>query len=254
MRTAQFHGYDFKFIYASEPEDRHNTWVKVTEMYRLTLQEQYQFVVMTDADVIFPDIRIPLEPLLGHWNITPDIAIAAAVDLPVEESLDMYGNLNLNTGFVITQNTPEFSDLMQDWIDCPTGVTYPNCTHWHYNFFHEQSAFSDYIRYDYPDSVRAIESADADGPDGKFVRHYWHNKTDLPEIVKHGIADRFMPGVLELLANTWDQHHEDLVSISIVKAEPFPPKASSSPPAITVEATVDGASLPSDSEGRAERR
>lgn len=73
--SAQLHGYDYKFVQVRNQEGHYNTWVKLKDQFLLTMREEYQFVVLTDADIIFNDLRIPLD-FLGHWNVTSGIAVA----------------------------------------------------------------------------------------------------------------------------------------------------------------------------------
>lgn len=208
---AEMHGYDYRFIQVDNIPGKHATWTKVQELYRVVMEEQYQFVVLTDADVIFPDIRMPLEPLLSYWNVTSDIAITAALDPWGEENKDIHGKYNTNTGFMIAQKTLDLSNLMLDWINCPTGVKYPDCPQFDQAYFHEQSAFSNYVRYDYPDSIRDINFFEANGMTGKFIRHYWWAKDRLREIVKDDLVNLIMPEVLQTLDNSWIVKHDDLI-------------------------------------------
>ena len=206
------HGYDYKYLQVPEIKGLTNTWVKVKEIYRLVKSKEYDFVVFTDADVVFPDLRLPLEPLFSHWNITKDIALAAALDNEGTKlrhsdwNDDTHGRTNINTGFIIAQDTPAFDELMRAWMDCPTNVRYPNCSIWSHKRFHEQSALSSYIRYDYPDSIREIPYLDANSKKGKFIKHYWFDKKSLPSIVRATIADRFMPDALASLTRDWSRH------------------------------------------------
>lgn len=68
------HGYDYKFVRAPAHAGLHATWAKV-QAVRDVLQQGYQYVVFTDSDVIFPHLKIPMEYLLDHWNVTADIAL-----------------------------------------------------------------------------------------------------------------------------------------------------------------------------------
>ena len=208
---AQLHGYDFKHVVvpSQEPDGMHNTWVKVKEQFRMTMREEYQFVMVIDADIIFPDLRLPLEVLFSYWNITEDIALAGGMDLDNGLTNDRLGKIMLNTGLIITQKTPIFADMMRDWINCPTDTKYEGCSRWKDQWAHEQSAFSDYVRYDYADSIREIETTEVHSPEGKFIRHYWGpEKANLPEAAREAILGRFIPEILSSLGNTWHQHHE----------------------------------------------
>ncbi|PNS16355.1 hypothetical protein CAC42_6462 [Sphaceloma murrayae] len=204
---AQMHGYTFKHVQAPEQSGLHNTWVKIKEQYRMTMREECKFVIMLDGDTIFEDIRVPLEALLSHWNITEDIAVAGGID--IDKSLDIYGRVQLNTGFVITQRTPIFNKLMQDWIDCPTDVKWHNCSQWKETWSHEQAALSNYVRYDpeYKNHIRELPVEEVHL--GGYIQHYWDRKKPMLERAsKDAILARFLPSIYKGLLNDWVKIHE----------------------------------------------
>ncbi|KAF2222821.1 hypothetical protein BDZ85DRAFT_117951 [Elsinoe ampelina] len=204
---AQIHGYTFKHIQAPEQPGLHSTWVKIKELYRMTLRDECKFVIMMDGDTIFEDLRVPLEALLSHWNITSEVTLAGGVD--IDRSVDDRGRLQLNTGFVITQKTPILDRLMLDWIDCPTDVKYRNCSKWKENWSHEQAALSNYIRYD-PDYRPYIRELPVEEIHlGGFIKHYWdREKPKLARASKDAILNRFMPSIYRGLLNDWSRIHE----------------------------------------------
>lgn len=219
--TAQVHGYDYKFVQARNHTDLHPTWVKVEEIRR-TLQEGYRFVVFTDADIVFPNLTMPLESMFDRWNITSSVAVAAALAPDEANKYDTHGHRNVNTGFLVVQNTPEVMALLTDWLDCPTDVKYPNCSDWRYTFWHEQSAYSEYIRHDeaYRNVTREIPCDDANGApnhwllgnkkcSGRFVRHYWVCKECIKPAVEQALADLVMPQVTNRLKIVWDDIYEN---------------------------------------------
>lgn len=161
-----------------------------------------------DGDIIFNDIRIPMEALLSHWNITQDITIAGGID--VDKQVDAFGRIVMNSGFLITQQTPLADGLMQDWINCPSDVKYENCSHWKDVFAHEQSAFSNHIRYDkeYKDSIREIPVEDVHL--GRFTKHYWgaKHKPEIEKGVKETFLQRFLPDTYKELLSDWSSIHE----------------------------------------------
>lgn len=206
---AQLHGYEYKYIKVPEQQGLHPTWVKVKEQFRLTMEGKCKFVIVLDADIIFHDLRIPLEALMSYWNITNDIALAGARGW----AKDLKGRHLLNTGFLISQKTLEFPNLMQDWINCPTDVKYPNCSHWRYEWAHEQSALSEHVRYDYMNVIREMKALDVHSERGKTIKHYWGPaKVDLPMAAKKAIWNRFMPQVSESLVKEWKNHFVHITS------------------------------------------
>jgi hypothetical protein len=211
---AQLHGYDYKFVQAPTYADRHNTWVKVEEIRR-TLQEGYQFVIFTDSDIVFPNLKLPMEYLLDHWNIDSTVAMAAALAPDEPEKYDRLGHRNVNTGFMIAQNTPEVMPLLKDWIECPSETKFADCAHWKDDFWHEQSAYSDFVRHEYENYTLSLPCDDADGApehwlvgdkkcSGKYVRHYWVCKECVRGGVQESIANLVLPALAEQLLEEWN--------------------------------------------------
>lgn len=210
---AKIHGYDYKFIQATTEPGLHATWVKVEEMHR-TLQEGYQFVIFTDSDIVFPHLELPMEYLMDRWNITSDIAMAAAEAPDEPEKYDIKGERNANTGFMIAQNTPIIDQMMKDWAECPSDKKYPECSQWKDAYWHEQTAYSNYIRHDYEKFTRTIPCDEADGApehnlpeprkcSGRFVRHYWVCKECLKGAVLESFANLIAPEVALNLVSEW---------------------------------------------------
>lgn len=254
---ARLHGYDYKYIQVHSLPNQNNHWVKMPELHRVLMTGDYEFVVLTDTDVLFPDLRLPLEVLFSHWNVTADIALAAPLDPTEDFNRDTRGKINLNSGFVIAQNTSDFNQIMVDWINCPTNVKYPDCNRFLNKgaAFHDQSALSEYIRYDYPNSIREIPFFEANGCDGKFVQHLWCNKGGVADTVRRQFARLFMPSALQELLANWDYHHIDMVKwpksalpgvstsfTDLPRPTPTPteePKVEETPAATPVEATPE---------------
>lgn len=210
------HGYDYKFIKPVTFHDRHNTWVKIDEVYRQLKTNQYKFVVFADADVLFFHLKLPLEALFNRWNVTSEIALTAALDPATNGedyvNKDRFHNPNINTGFLVAQNTPMTDTIFRDWIDCPSEVKYENCSRWKNNLFHEQSALSEYIRYDYPESIRQLNCTEANSaPEqgtkcvGTYIRHYWVRKEHLKEYVERSVLNMVMEEVQRNMVSEWGE-------------------------------------------------
>lgn len=149
--------------------------------------ETHDFVIFLDADAVFENIGLPFEWLMGLWNITPDILLAAAKDPWVEHNSDAFGKVMWNTGFMLGQRGERTAEMFSRWEDCPTGVRYENCTKWAYDWAHEQAALANHVRYDYNDTTdfRVINCNEANGLpgpkggpncNGVFIRHFWFGK------------------------------------------------------------------------------
>lgn len=197
---AMIHGYDYKFIHARNFEDRHATWIKPSALANHI--KNYKFIVFLDADATFRFLHVPIEWMLNYWQIEPKDAITMALDPwdPKEPQYnsDRFNRTYTNTGFMVVQNNKEIMPILKDWHECPDDTKYANCSQWmpQEARFHEQSAFGEYIRYDYENSIRELPCAEANGfpgvqisnCQGKFIRHYWFEKS----LVKKDFSENMM--------------------------------------------------------------
>jgi hypothetical protein len=57
----------------------------------------------------------------------------------------------VNTGFVVAQNLPWTFEILDVWMACTGGETRygAECGKWREQWAHEQSVFSDYLRWDF---------------------------------------------------------------------------------------------------------
>lgn len=184
---AQIHGYDYKFVHAAEFEDRHATWIKPSALANLI--KDYKFIVFLDADATFRFMQLPMEWMMNYWNVEPHHSFVMAKDpwSPEEPQFnsDRFNRTYTNTGFMIIQNNKQVMPILKAWHECPDDTRYPNCSQWKEPKFHEQSAFGEYIRYDYEENIKELDCGQANGfpgvevsnCQGKFIRHYWFEKS-----------------------------------------------------------------------------
>lgn len=197
---AMVHGYDYKFIQAENFEDRHATWIKPSAIGNEL--KKYEWIVFLDADATFRYMHLPLEWLLNYWEIRPEHSLTMALD-PWDPNEPQYNsdhnNRTLtNTGFMLVQNNPHTMEILKAWHECPDDTRYSGCSYWKNSThkFHEQSAFGEYIRYDYENYIKELPCAEANGfpgvkvsqCEGRFIRHYWFEKS----LVKKDFGDNFM--------------------------------------------------------------
>ncbi|GAM86203.1 hypothetical protein ANO11243_042150 [Dothideomycetidae sp. 11243] len=213
---AHLHGYDYKFINPpNPPKDTNPTWAKVTAL-RAVLddpQTSAKFIVFVDSDVVFPHLKMPIEYLLDHWNITSDIAVAMPQTPEGGKRYDrVHRRRTLNSGFIITQNIPSARAIYRDWSECVSEVKYDGCAHWKRIAAHEQGAFADYVRYDYPEAIREIPCDEANGSPnystklkcgGKLIAHYYREKNNVRAAVQASIADLVLPTIAEDMMEEW---------------------------------------------------
>ncbi|KAF2472591.1 uncharacterized protein BDR25DRAFT_220233 [Lindgomyces ingoldianus] len=211
---ALIHGYDYKFITAHEFEDRHATWIKPSAIANQL--HDYKFVVFLDADAAFHHMQLPVEWLLNYWKIEPKHSITMAKDPwdpeHPEVNSDRFNRALTNTGFMIVQNNPTSHQILKAWHECPDDVRYIGCSEWKRPRFHEQSAFGEFIRYDYEENIKELECAEANGYpgvevshcQGKFIRHYWFDKYK----VKNEFQENIMQAITQPIQQTFaDNYH-----------------------------------------------
>lgn len=194
--AAKLHGYDYQFLRLPAPADRHPTWIKVPGL--LQTLPKYKFVVFLDADAVFNHMYIPMEWLLNYWSITPDVSLAMAIDYPGEQNNDAKGRPYVNTGFIIAQNNLKTLEILDQWNKCPNDQRWPECSHWNRVRFHEQSAFGEYVRYDYREFLKELPCGEANGEwdmetcKGVFVQHRWWRTEGVRDWVGERVLQRFM--------------------------------------------------------------
>jgi hypothetical protein len=130
---------------------------------------------------------------------------------------DMSGKINLNTGFIIVQQHPIIDELMEEWINCPNGKTWPECESMRWDWKHEQGAFSSFIRYDerFRDHIKTLPCMEANGYDtdddwpfchGHLVSHNWDRKKKIPKLAKKGLASGTLRRLHAQFLERQDQH------------------------------------------------
>ncbi|KAF2439390.1 hypothetical protein P171DRAFT_369640 [Karstenula rhodostoma CBS 690.94] len=193
------HGYDYKFVRAHEFEDRHATWIKPSALAQHI--KNYKFIVFLDADATFRFQHLPLEWMFNYWQIKPQHSFTMALDPwdPEEPQYnsDRFNRTYTNTGFMVVQNNAHTMQILKDWHECPDDTRYKGCSEWKMPKFHEQSAFGEYIRYDYADYVKELQCAEANGfpgveisnCQGKYVRHYWFEKQKIKEDLQQNMMN-----------------------------------------------------------------
>jgi hypothetical protein len=208
---ASIHGYSYKFLRVPKYKDRAPHWSKV--IFTKEMLKQYDIVVTLDYDVMFPNPHVPIEWLLNYWEIGPEVLVAMAEDPKGEPNFDIRRRVNVNTGFIISRAGNLTQRLYEDWAECPSEKRYKGCGQWKNKIFHEQSAFSSYVRYDFldgysidthPQYIRHLSCEDANGSPkvagcgctGELVRHYWGHK----HLTNSIFAENIMGAMTPLLA------------------------------------------------------
>lgn len=185
------HGYDYKFINATNLEDRYGSWHKPSAFANLI--DDYKYIIFLDADATFRFMNLPIEWLINFWRVQPEHSITVSLDpwnpdLP-HINADPFNRTVGNTGFVVVQNNEFTHEILKAWHECPDEARYQGCSKWKYKKTCEQGAFSEYVRYDYENHIKEMPCAEANGYpgvreshcEGRFVRHYWFEKDRIKE-------------------------------------------------------------------------
>lgn len=123
---AQIRGYCYKFIHTTPYADRAPVWSRIPAL--ASLLKSHRILVSVDADVIFPNLHLPYEWLLNHWQIRHNISIAMALEPDIDDwegSKDSKNRQNINAGFMTLQNNPRTHEMLQKWTECPEEDGYP---------------------------------------------------------------------------------------------------------------------------------
>lgn len=207
---ALIHGYDYKFIHAKEFKDRHATWIKPSALANHI--KDYKFIVFLDADATFRWMHLPMEWMLNYWKIEPQHSITMALDPWDPEqpqyNSDRFNRTYTNTGFMVVQNNENIMPILKAWHECPDDTRYKGCSEWKQPKFHEQSAFGEYIRYDFEEYVKELPCAEANGfpgvqvsnCQGRFIRHYWFDKHLVKKDFRENMMNAFALPIQRIFA------------------------------------------------------
>lgn len=180
------HGYRYTFIHvAQKPSDRYVSWAKVPAI--IEHLKECKIVLNVEADAIFKELTLPMEWQMNYWNFTKDTKVAIPADPAADFNLDWKGNVNLNTGFILAQNTPRTLEIWESWKSCVDDYDrFPDCQKFADDWPAEQGAYSSIIRYEYndPDDLLVIPCEEANGyPEADFdckgtlnYQHFWIKK------------------------------------------------------------------------------
>ncbi|KAK3381099.1 hypothetical protein B0H63DRAFT_474912 [Podospora didyma] len=259
------HGYSYKFVRSPVYRDRAPHWTKV--IFTKQLLEEFDYVIMLDYDAMFPSPELPLEWMFNYWKIDKKVMVAMAEDPNGGVNMDIKGRVNLNSGFIIAQSSPNTKRLFKDWAECPSENKYKDCAQWKMKLFHEQAAFSSHVRYNFldgysidthPEYIRVLPCSEANGIPkvkhlgcwGQLVRHYWGDKSKTNLEFQNEVMSALVPMLAKSAYRdpeiVQDYRAKFLDGGDIVDTEPAlpppppeppaaPPAAPATPPANTEE-------------------
>lgn len=183
---AMIHDYRYTFIHiANEPSDRYMSWAKVPAI--IEHLKECKYILNVEADGIFKELTLPMEWQMNYWNFTKSTNVAIPLDPTEDFNRDWNGKVNLNTGFILAQNTPRTLEIWGDWKSCLD--RFPNCENFRNSWPAEQGAYSSIIRYAYnkPDDLLVLPCSEANGyPESDSdctgslnYQHFWIKKEQL---------------------------------------------------------------------------
>lgn len=172
-------------------------------------------MMYADSDVIIPNLRLPIEWLLNHWDVPNDKSTLAMSQDPIHvpgiglKLTDSKGNQGNNAGFIILYNNGDgvLKNVLTKWANCPSEVDYPGCAKFRSGWPAEQGAFNEYVRHDFPEYVHSFPCAEAMGwPDwdvcqGSLIRHYAMAKNKVHGGIESSLAQGLMKVVHENMVN-----------------------------------------------------
>jgi hypothetical protein len=180
------HGYRYTFIHlANEPTDRFQSWAKVPAI--IEHLKECKYLLNVEADAIFKELTLPMEWQMNYWNFTKTTNVAIPSDPTEDFNRDWKGQVNLNTGFILAQNTPRTLEIWEGWKSCLD--RFPDCESFRDSWPAEQGAYSSIIRYAYnkPNDLLVIPCSEANGyPESNSdctgslnYQHFWIKKEQL---------------------------------------------------------------------------
>jgi len=189
---AKIHGYKYYYIEIDQFEDRRDSWKKPPVMAEIL--KDHKTCIYMDSDAIFHHMDLPFEWLMNYWQINPqNNSMALAFDPVSEKNTDKFGQVYVNTGFIVVQNNEKTFEIMNEWEDCANdGGKHPECTEFRTNgpgHPTDQGGFGTYTRYDFEDDIKQLPCTEANGfleshsgCAGIFIKHLWTGKKDWIKI------------------------------------------------------------------------
>lgn len=212
---SRIHGYRYIFAQATVPEGWNPGWGRINVLKHHLAD--CRVMVYADSDVLFPNLRLPFEWLMNHWETPTNrstISMSLEPDLDwIDKIKDSRGRQGINTGFIFVHNNDSadpgvLSELFTKWAACPSDTDYPGCGAFKKNWPAEQWAFSEWVRYEYEENVRELLAEEAFGwpswdvVQGPLMRHYTMAKDDMRTGIESGLAEGMMRIVQEsMVAN-----------------------------------------------------
>jgi hypothetical protein len=207
-------------------DDRHNAWGKVLMMQHAL--KNHDWVVFFDSDAMMANPEVPVEWLLNYWRVDRNTSLAVGSESLLERDKDDRGNPGQNTGFMIVQNIPKTHHIYKMWAECPEETHYKGCSKWKNEKYVDQTAFSNYVVYEFKKDIKILPCTEANGyPEqeaecnckGIFMRHHWMHKELTKDMFAHNVMRMFAPRLHKHYMENYDVLVEDLRDRKLVGSE-----------------------------------
>jgi hypothetical protein len=183
---AKIHGYKYYYVTFDNYEDRRASWKKPPIMSQIL--KDHDACLYLDSDAVFNHLDLPFEWLMNYWGLHhTNNSMALAYDPGSDNNKDEFGQVYLNTGFIVAQNNKKTFEIMKEWQGCPEeDGRHPDCVKFRTagpGRPTDQGGFGTYTRYDYQEHIKSLKCTEANGfpeshsgCDGTFIRHLWTGK------------------------------------------------------------------------------
>lgn len=166
--------------------------------------QEFDLLVLVDADVLVPDPSVPVTALLERWGFAERALVLQALD-PANVTINYVKErsgaqvLMANTGFMVLRNHPKVAALLDQWYGCRRAEpSVAACNGYNFTGVRNQPVWNLLIRPQLgPGELVLAPCAEANGfppsvgpnlgCNGTHVAHAWHFK----EWVQRRLAQEF---------------------------------------------------------------
>lgn len=214
---CQKHGYRYLRVQDTLQTNAAHHWLKPRGLnYTLALDDNFDYVVMLDADVVIMQPDVPITDMFKKWGFDNPAQIVAAPDeTDMPNSWMVYNGRRfkqVNTGFMVWRNGQRAREAARAWSTCFDNSSSP-CFQFRNRWAFDMGGFNTFIRHDLlrPEELVVIPCGDANGfPSeltgknnhgcgGKFASHFWEDS----KAIFHVKLNRNL--FVEMAVQTWDQ-------------------------------------------------
>ena len=206
LAYAVRHGYDFRRVQAIAKEGYNPTWPKMSVLLSLLNENKYDMLVYLDGDAYITNTSVPLSVIFNVAHFTSQHSVMLARDPPREANMNRFGDVNVNTGFIVVRNDTASRQVLKAVLDCPETIA--ECEHLKRDWPHEQGALNNFVVPFLAESTLLQASCDLFNGfagdyycKGRFVSHAWTGKNELHLMLVEDMARMTLDFLAIVLAN-----------------------------------------------------